>query len=112
MIVWNKNKGLQGSSRKTLSIIRNCSNSSRVPTLRKSFTARCDKMTAPKLAAQKGPLQLVAAASSSGGPVTRSKSQTFTSAETSKSFDVFGKEINASDHVTAIRKLVKKNGRQ
>ena len=51
---------------------------------------------------------MVAAASSSGGPVTRSKSQTFASDETSKSFDVFGKEINASDHVTAIGKLMKK----
>ena len=65
-------------------------------------------MPAPKLAALKGPVQMVAAASSSGGPVTRSKSQTFTSDETSKSFDVFGKEINASDHVTAIGKLMKK----
>ena len=40
--------------------------------------------------------------------MTRSKSQTLASDDTNKSFDVFGKEVSASDHVSAIDALLKK----
>ena len=65
-------------------------------------------MATPKLATLKRTVLTVSAASSSGGPITRSKSQSFAENDTAVSCDIFGKEVSASDHVSAIDALMKK----
>ena len=65
-------------------------------------------MATPKLATLKRTVLTVSAASSSGGPITRSQSQSFAENDTAVSFDIFGKEVSASDHVSAIDSLMKK----
>ena len=65
-------------------------------------------MATPKLATLKRTVLTVSAASSSGGPITRSQSQSFAENDTAVSFDIFGKEVSASDHVSAIDALMKK----
>ena len=65
-------------------------------------------MATPKLAILKRTVLTVSAASSSGGPITRSQSQSFAENDTAVSFDIFGKEVSASDHVSAIDALMKK----
>ena len=65
-------------------------------------------MAAPQISAPKVPTLKVSAASSSAGPITRSKSQALLSEESHLSCDVFGKEVAASDHVTAIDALLKR----
>ena len=65
-------------------------------------------MATPKPATLKRTVLTVSAASSSGGPITRSQSQSFAENDTAVSCDIFGKEVSASDHVSAIDSLMKK----
>ena len=85
-----------------------CSISSQGPTQRTSIPPRCCSMAAPQISASKMPTLKVSAASSSTRPITRSQSQALFSGESHLSCDVFGKEVAASDHVTAIDALLKR----